>query len=209
MDEKTDTREVILRAAAERILHYGYGKTTMSEIAADCSMSAGNIYRFFPSKIDIAEAMTRNYSAETQQAYAAILRDDARSPSQKLRDFFLSRLERTFGLLAKNPKLIELAFILARERPKYLEEEREQERRVLEKILDHGVKSGEFGVIETTAFTADIIQCATMKFRFPQLMTQESLEDLRHELGGVLRLLSAGVSARTSAREQSEPANVG
>lgn len=201
MDEKTDTREVILRAAAERILHYGYGKTTMSEIATDCSMSAGNIYRFFPSKIDIAEAMTRNYSAETQQTFSAILRDDARSPGQKLRDFFISRLDRTFSLLAKNPKLIELAFILARERPKYLEEEREQERRVLEKILDQGVRSGEFGVVENTAFTADIIQCATMKFRFPQLMTQESLEDLRHELEGVLSLLSVGVSARTTARE--------
>ena len=55
--DKLDPREAILRAAADRILHYGYNKTTMSEIAADCGMSAGNIYRFYPSKIDIAEAM--------------------------------------------------------------------------------------------------------------------------------------------------------
>ena len=44
-----------------RIKHYGYGKTTMAEIAADCDMSPGNIYRFFEAKIDIAEAMARKH----------------------------------------------------------------------------------------------------------------------------------------------------
>ena len=57
MSEKTDTRQQILDAAFQRIMHYGYAKTTMAEIARDCCMSAGNIYRFFASKIDIAEAM--------------------------------------------------------------------------------------------------------------------------------------------------------
>ena len=204
MDDKTDTREVILKAAARRILHYGYGKTTMAEIAADCGMSAGNIYRFFPSKIDIAEAMTRNFNTETLQAYAAILRDESRTPSQKLTDFFESRLDRTFNLLDRHPKLIELAHIMGRERPKYLEEEREQERRVLEKILEQGVRSGEFGIVESTTFTADIIQCATMKFRFPQLMTNDPIEDLKHELQGVLRLLACGVSARNPSRSMAD-----
>ena len=32
----------ILDAASRRFLHYGYGKTTMSEIAKDCNMSTGN-----------------------------------------------------------------------------------------------------------------------------------------------------------------------
>ena len=59
MNEKIDTREQILQAAMDRIKHYGYAKTTMAEIARDCDMSAGNIYRFFASKIDIAEAMAR------------------------------------------------------------------------------------------------------------------------------------------------------
>ena len=48
---KSKTREQILDAAMNRIKHYGYGKTTMSEIAGDCGMSAGNIYRFFIKKM--------------------------------------------------------------------------------------------------------------------------------------------------------------
>ena len=33
MNETPDTRQQILEAAMQRIKHYGYGKTTMSEIA--------------------------------------------------------------------------------------------------------------------------------------------------------------------------------
>jgi AcrR family transcriptional regulator len=195
-DKTTDPREAILNAAAERILHYGYNKTTMSEIAADCGMSAGNIYRFFPSKIDIAEAMTRKFSAETHQAYSAIVRDTNRSATQKLLDFFIFRMERTFRLFEKNPKLMELAEIMGRERPDYLAEERAQERMQLEKILEEGSKAGEFAFEASLTMTADFVQCAVMKFRFPQLWTTEQFEALKLELEGVLSLMLTGLSAR-------------
>lgn len=195
-DPKADPRATILRAAADRILHYGYNKTTMSEIAADCGMSAGNIYRFYPSKIDIAEAMTREFGAESQRLYAEIVRDAGRSPSRKIRDFFAIRLERTFRTFEKHPKLMELAEIMARERPDYLAEERAQERIQIEKILDEGVHSGDFALTEDLTITADLVQCAMMKFRIPQLWTTEQLDALVAELEGLLRLLLTGLSAR-------------
>ena len=197
--ERIDTRETILKAAAERILHYGYGKTTMSEIASDCGMSAGNIYRFFPSKIDIAEAMSRRFSAESLVTYQSIIRDISRTPFQKLQDFFTFRLERTFNLFDRNPKLIELAEILAHERPAFIQEELAQERLLIEAILAEGVEKGEFEPVESTAFTADIIQCATMKVRFPQFWSRLPLKDLRHELDGVMQLVLHGACARTPA----------
>ncbi|MFZ4071189.1 MAG: TetR/AcrR family transcriptional regulator, partial [Caulobacterales bacterium] len=74
MDEKVSTRERILHAAMMRIKHYGYGKTTMAEIASDCGMSPGNIYRFFEAKIDIAEAMARAHYADQQQEMVVLAR---------------------------------------------------------------------------------------------------------------------------------------
>jgi AcrR family transcriptional regulator len=194
--EKIDTRDSILKAAAERILHYGYGKTTMSEIAADCGMSAGNIYRFFPSKIDIAEAMTRRFSAESHQTYAAIIRDPARTPFQKLQDFFTYRLERTFNMFDRNPKLVELAEIMGHERPAFLMEELHQERLAIAAILAEGEQKGDFAPVESAEFTAEIIQCAAMKFRFPQIWSKLPLKDLRHELEGVMKLIMNGLAAR-------------
>lgn len=196
VDTKAEPREAILKAATDRIEHYGYNKTTMSEIAADCGMSAGNIYRFFPSKIDIAEAMTRQFSAETHQTYSSIVRDSNRTPTQKLMDFFQFRLERTFRLFEKNPKLMELAAIMGRERPEYLFEERAQERLHVEKILEEGKAANEFAFDYNLTMTADFVQCATMKFRFPHLWTTEQLESLKQELEGVLSLVLTGLSSR-------------
>ena len=193
---KADPRETILNAAAERILLYGYNKTTMTEIAADCGMSAGNIYRFYPAKIDIAEAMTRKFSAENHAEYARIIRDSAKSPTAKLYEFFQARLERTFRVFEKHPKLMELAEIMGRERPEYLFEERAQERRQIEKILEEGQKSGDFQLPADLTVTADLVQCAMMKFRIPHMWTTEQLDSLRIELEGLLNLIFTGLSAR-------------
>jgi AcrR family transcriptional regulator len=194
--DKADPRLAILKAAAERILHYGYNKTTMSEIAADCGMSAGNIYRFYPSKIDIAEAMTRKFNAEGHEGYNNIIRDSAKSPSRKLAEFFNYRLERSFRLFERNPKLMELVEIIGRERPEYVAEDRAQERLQIEKILEEGQKSGDFALPDSVTITADLVQCAMMKFRIPHLWTTEQLDALKAEMEGLLNLIFTGLSAR-------------
>lgn len=195
-DKAADPRDAILHAAIERILHYGYNKTTMSEIASDCCMSAGNIYRFFPSKIDIAEAMTRQFGLETHQGYSAILRDQKRTATQKLLDFFTFRMERTFRTFEQHPKLMELVEIMGRERPDYFVEERAQERMLLEKILDEGARAGEFVFESNLTMTADFVQCAVLKFRVPHLWTTERLEALKQELEGVVSLILTGLTPR-------------
>ena len=44
----------ILKSAAERFRHYGYKKTTVSEIAADLRISKKTLYAVYPSKEEIA-----------------------------------------------------------------------------------------------------------------------------------------------------------
>ena len=89
MDEKSATRDRILHAAMTRIKHYGYGKTTMAEIAADCDMSPGNIYRFFEAKIDIAEAMARKHYAEEHTAMAQVGRRKDWPADKRLKEMLL------------------------------------------------------------------------------------------------------------------------
>ena len=63
MAEKDNIREQIVQAAKKRFSHFGYAKTTMAEVATDCCMSPGNLYRFYPGKLDIAEAIaTEDYT---------------------------------------------------------------------------------------------------------------------------------------------------
>lgn len=60
---KEETRERILIKADALFRQYGFGKTTIGDIAADLDMSPANIYKFFESKSAIVEACAeRNLS---------------------------------------------------------------------------------------------------------------------------------------------------
>lgn len=194
MNETNDTRQQILDAAMKRILHYGYAKTTMSEIAKDCDMSAGNIYRFFASKIDIAEAMARNFNTAGFQAYAEFAREDGPA-AERFRQFFAYALERTFEKIENDAKILEVADVLKHERPTYYNEHLAQERIYLVKILNDGIEGGEFRQVANSEETTEFMQSALMKYRYPQLFSMLTLPQLKRELEGVLSLLLAGLSA--------------
>ncbi|MEZ5987046.1 MAG: TetR/AcrR family transcriptional regulator [Hyphomonas sp.] len=197
MSDTPDTRQQILDAAMERILHYGYAKTTMSEIARDCGMSAGNIYRFFASKLDIAEAMARKFNAEMYQAYASIAREKKPAP-ERLRDFFDYGMTSTYQAIEAKAKILEVAEVLAEERPLYFNEQLAQERVYLVQLLEDGIREGVFRPMDRLEETAEFMQAALMKFRFPQLFSHLTLPKLKRELKGVLDLILAGLSKDAS-----------
>ncbi len=184
-----------------RILHYGYGKTTMAEIAKDCSMSAGNIYRFFKSKIDIAEAMARKINADVFQTFADFARASDRSSLERLREFFVYRLERTYELLEKDAKILEVAEILGKERPEFANEELAQERIYLVQIISQGVEKGEIQLTQDPMFVAEMMQTALMKFDYPQLWSSLNMEKLKREFHGVFDLLELSIKASEPAKQ--------
>lgn len=188
-----DTRLMILHAAVERILHYGYSKTTMAEIARDCNMSAGNIYRFFASKLDIAEAMAQKFNEEAYATFAGIVaRKD--TAANRLRAFFHYDLARTYSAIEDEAKILEVAEVLSKERPLYMNDKLAKERVYMVQIFNDGVAAGEFRPLENPDETAEMWQSALMKFRFPQLFSKLTLPKLQRELDGVMDLLLAGVS---------------
>lgn len=200
MNDKTDTRQQILDAAMERIKHYGYGKTTMAEIARDCCMSAGNIYRFFASKIDIAEAMARKLNMEINAKNAALARGPGTAPDKLLR-FHQAALRTTYEKLDSDAKILEVAEVLTHERPSFANEEMAQERVYLVQILEQGIADGDFAAMPNPHFIAEMLQSATMKFRYPQLWSRLTLPKLERELEGVMAILLAGLTVPIKVQE--------
>lgn len=201
MDEKAQTRERILHAAMTRIKHYGYGKTTMAEIAADCGMSPGNIYRFFEAKIDIAEAMARRHYAEQHIETAAIARQQNLKPDERLRALFSKKMRDNYHLVEENAKVLEVAEVLSRERPIFSNEQLAAERVFLAALLEEGAEKGVF-IKGDYVFIAEMLQSATAKFSFPQMFSQLTLDKLERELNGVLDLLLNGLYARAGAKAE-------
>jgi len=199
MAEKDVVREKIVEAAKKRFSHFGYAKTTMAEVAADCEMSPGNLYRFFPGKLDIAEAIaTEDYSKNLEQ-----MRKHALAPNkdagQRLRDMLFEELRRTYHKLEKDPRALDMARTISQERPQFANWMLEKEREILVALMDEAERRGEFS-IEDKVFTAEMVQSATMKFRYPQLWTKLTLPKLERELDGVLKLLVHGLCPRLNAQ---------
>lgn len=198
MDPKPSVRDRIFKAALERIKHYGYGKTTMAEIAADCGMSPGNIYRFFEAKIDIAEAIARQHASEQHARMAAVARRKDLPPDQRLREVLLLRMHENFEALASDPKVLEMAAVVHRERPIIADEEHAHESVFLSQILREGMESGLFETGDVDALT-ESIQVATMKFAYPQFFSKLPLATLEHEFDGVMNLILQGIMKKEPA----------
>ena len=92
-DATCDTATVILNAAQARLLEFGYHKTTMAEIAADCGMSAANLYRYFANKEEIAAECATRCMNERLERLRPIVEDASTSAADKLLAYALMLVE--------------------------------------------------------------------------------------------------------------------
>jgi TetR/AcrR family transcriptional regulator, repressor for uid operon len=68
-----DERRVHILAAAERaFVRYGFHAATMTQVAEEAGMSAGNLYRYFPSKEAIVEGLCLADQVERSESFAAL-----------------------------------------------------------------------------------------------------------------------------------------
>lgn len=195
-----ETAKQILNAASRRFLHYGYGKTTMSEIAKDCNMSTGNLYRYFPSKLDIAEMFVRVLRSEHVERLRGVLAKSGPSPSEKLREFLFTKFKIAYERFHDKPKAFELSNTLLAERPKVGLEWEAAEQQVLAEILELGNAESAFFVQDPMA-SAQIILDAAYRFTGPAVYLEGDFDELSGELNGIIDLMLDGFAWRNAQRE--------
>jgi TetR/AcrR family transcriptional regulator, repressor for uid operon len=70
VQRQSDRRAEILEAAQRCFVRAGFHQTSMQEICAEAGMSAGNLYRYFPSKEAIIAGIAERDRAEVAQDFA-------------------------------------------------------------------------------------------------------------------------------------------
>ena len=200
MSGKDTVRCKIVEAAKKRFSHFGYGKTTMAEVASDCAMSPGNLYRFFPGKLDIAEAIATEDFEKHLSSLHKFAVAPARDTRQRLHDLLFEELRRTYHKLEKDPRAHEMASVIARERPQFANWMLATERKILVELLEEAERRGELNC-DDKEYVAEMLQSATMKFRYPQLWSKLTLPALERELEGVLKLLIQGICPHSQTHQ--------
>jgi AcrR family transcriptional regulator len=79
----------LLQAAAAVIQERGFEAATMAEIAARADAKIGSLYRFFPNKDAVAEALMRRYAEALRAEYDAIHAHAADATPQELADILI------------------------------------------------------------------------------------------------------------------------
>jgi len=71
-----ERRERILEAAERAFVRHGFHATTMQHVAEEIGMSAGNLYRYFPSKEAIVEGLCALDQEARARAFAELMAPD-------------------------------------------------------------------------------------------------------------------------------------
>jgi len=187
-----ETRARILDAAEARFRTYGFGKTTMAEIAADVQMSAANLYRFFENKLDIGAALAQRCFAEREKVLVEVAKNEKHGAAQKLEQFVLAVLRHTHGQFSAEPKINELVETIITQRQDLVQNKIESDQKLVMEILREGQQSGEF-VIDDLTNTAEAVRNATVKFCMPLFMCMYPLDEFERMAKQVVKLLLKGL----------------
>ena len=201
-DTLDETATQILDAASRRFLHYGYGKTTMSEIAKDCNMSTGNLYRYFPAKMDIAEAFVRRLRTDhIAQLRETALAPKKLSPEERLRRFLKKKFQLAFDRFHDRPKAYELSTEIVQARKSFAQEWEAVEGALIEEILSVGEQEGVFPTCNKKRL-AHIIQDTVYRFTSPAVFHEGEFDDLAGELDDIIDILLDAFAWRRQERQK-------
>lgn len=193
--EKTpsDVKNKILEAAHARFGQYGMGKTTMAEIARDCDMSVGNLYRYYENKTEIGIDCCKGCFTEKKALLREVISRPNLTAGQRLEAFVMETLYYISGQFAEQPRLFELVIFMSTEHKELVDQHLKEVQSLLTEILSEGNKTGEFDIADVMT-TSGMILAATMKFTAPHFMSMFPLKQLEKEAKGVVQLLIKGLA---------------
>jgi AcrR family transcriptional regulator len=138
-----DVRNQIVAAATEHFSLYGYGKTTVSDLAKAIGFSKAYIYKFFESKQAIGEMICSHCLQDIETEIRAAV-NEAEHPPEKLRRLFKATVTASLRLFSDDRKLYEIATSAATEQWQAARDYEVRIKALLQDILLEGRQSGDF-----------------------------------------------------------------
>ena len=138
-----EIRDQIINAAMQHFGHYGYEKTTVSDLARAIGFSKAYIYKFFDSKQAIGGVICSNRLAMIMQIVEAAIAE-APTASERLRRLFRSISEAGSDLFFHDRKLYDIAAVASRDQWPSVKIHEVRIRELIRQIVLQGRESGEF-----------------------------------------------------------------
>lgn len=191
-DDQTQATQDLIRERAEALFgHYGFSKTSVSDIAKASEMSAGNVYRFYRNKQAIGVAVVEHFFARQlgDMHHAQIAA--SLTGEERLRGAISAGVRALVKMMDENPRIFEMAEFLYQDDigKTLLESHRNRLRIVLTDLITQGARDGAFRQTDAGKSAWEIL-LATTAFWMPQaLMAWHDRAQILGDLDRVLDLL--------------------
>ena len=169
-----DTRARIIETAEALFRRLGFAKTAVADIAGELGMSPANVYRFFPSKNAIVEAICQRCLSELDEKAWVVARSRA-SASARIERLFLEIMKYHLENLIVEKRVHDIVLVAMENNWEAVQAHMERIRAIIEVILRDGIESGEFERVEPHE-TSLLIKKSMVAFCHP-LMLAEGLQD--------------------------------
>src|ERR1700726_290272 len=188
------TSERILEVTEDVLRRYGLPKATVVDVARALDVSHGSVYRHFPSKVPLREAVAKRWLDRVNAPLQKIA-EGAGPASAKLERWLRTMIAIKHKKLADDPEMFETYLTLAQEACKVVRAHKDGLIDQVAQILSEGVKQGAFQVTDTKA-TARALFEATSRFHHPAHAEEWKDPQLAARVDVLLALLLRGVEAR-------------
>jgi AcrR family transcriptional regulator len=191
-----DTRARIMETAEALFRRLGFAKTAVADIAAELRMSPANVYRFFPSKNAIVEAICRRCLAEVEEKAWAAAR--AKGPAAaRMERLFLEILAYHKENLLIEQRVNEMVVFAMENMWDTIRVHKDVMRNVVELIIRDGIDAGEFEPVDPRE-TAELILRAMIGACHPMLVSEclQQGHDVEAEARASIRFLLRAITPR-------------
>jgi AcrR family transcriptional regulator len=187
------TPERILEVTEDVLRRFGIAKATVVDVARALDVSHGSVYRHFPSKASLREAVAKRWLDRVSLPLEGIAEDSG--PAR-------ARLERYLRTLcaakqkkvSEDPEIFMTYMTLAREACSVVKAYKEGLVDQIAAIISDGVKEGAFDVADVKA-SARAIYEATIRYQHPAHAEEWKDPELAARFDALLALLLRGLEA--------------
>ncbi len=187
------TPERILEATEEVLRRYGLAKATVVDVARALDVSHGSVYRHFPSKASLRQAVAKRWLDRANAPLQKVAESTGPAPA-RLEKWLRTMIDIKVKKLSDDPEMFATYLSLAQEACEAVKAHRERLIDQLAHIITDGVKQGAFAASDVKS-TARAVFEATTRYHHPAHSDEWKDSARPARIDALLSLLLRGLEA--------------
>jgi AcrR family transcriptional regulator len=187
--------EAIVSAAEEVLRRHGPEKTTVLDVARQLGVSHGSVYRHFPSKAALREAVILRWLDQVRDNLTSAVQDSALTPPERLRAMLTAMFDTKRAKAREDPELFATFRALAAEHSTVPAAHVAFLLGEIRAIVADGLASGDFAPGEPEVIARAVFD-ATTRFHDPAHAAEWCSPEIEAASDGVISLILDGILAR-------------